>query len=814
MKILILSLLVCLNFTDLFGQSSEDLLNGKTASEFNRKRPMVAVVLGGGGARGLSHIGALKVLEERKVPIDLIIGVSMGSIIGGLYAAGYSTSELEEIVLKFDWENLLSEKSERKSLLASQQEEGESYNFSIRFNGLKPYVPLGFSSGQNLTRFLNGLFLQAPYKPDPDFDNMKIPFRAVVADLNTGNPIVFSDGDIVEILRASISIPLIFSPVEKDGMLLTDGGIVNPLPTDIARELGADIIIAFNVASHLRKSGHLELPWQIADQIITIMMQPSLKKLKEQADVLIEPDLNLRLPSDFTNLPDLISQGQAAAEAGYNKIDSLLKNWKQSEKEPDINVQRSANSQQSKFPPSSITINGASEFSEEELLKTLNSADYSEAEEPLLQHLFENIIRQYRKKGYSLAKITDYHFDPLDNSLEINIDEGIINSIVVEGNIFTSKQVILNEFPLSKGDLFNFRKAENGLDNIYSTKLFRQVSLFVDQENDENKVILRVVEQPYLRALLSVRSDRERTTRGKLELRHENLFGLGINTSVSGILGNRDKIGHLRYRAPRFFNTFLTNGIELTYGSRDDYLYADKSIRIGTYNEKRLEASFILGAQVRRLGAATGEVLFISSDITGISDAGFTRESDDDIIAFRFRSTVDRRNSLPVPTAGQYSQITYTFSTSSLGSELGFSSFEAKFESYTTFNKRITFSPSVYFGIADKTMPFSEQFRFGGRTMLYGTRENRFVGRKYFNSSIELRYRMPTKNYFNTHFSIRYDLGQMQQNPDTPFDVDKFVSGYGAAIILETPFGPASIEWGKSSESVERLYITLGYDIN
>ena len=98
--------------------------------------------------------------------------------------------------------------------------------------------------------------------------------------------------------------------------------------------------------------------------------------------------------------------------------------------------------------------------------------------------------------------------------------------------------------------------------------------------------------------------------------------------------------------------------------------------------------------------------------------------------------------------------------------------------------------------------------------MLYDTRENRFVGRKYFNSSIELRYRMPTKNYFNTHFSIRYDLGQMQQNPDTPFDVDKFVSGYGSAIILETPFGPASIEWGKSSESVERLYITLGYDIN
>ena len=116
MRIRVLSLIICLNFTALFAQHSD--------TEFNRKRPMVAVVLGGGGSRGLSHIGVLKVLEERKVPIDLIIGVSMGSIIGGLYAAGYSASELEKIVLESEWEDLLSEELERKSLLASQQEAG------------------------------------------------------------------------------------------------------------------------------------------------------------------------------------------------------------------------------------------------------------------------------------------------------------------------------------------------------------------------------------------------------------------------------------------------------------------------------------------------------------------------------------------------------------------------------------------------------------------------------------------------------------------------------------------------------------------
>ena len=774
---------------------------------------MVAVVLGGGGARGLSHIGAFKVLEEKKVPIDLIVGVSMGSIVGGLYAAGYSASELEEIVLEFGWEDLLSEELERKSLLASQQEAGENYNFSIRFNGLKPHIPLGFSSGQKLSRQLNSLFLQAPYKPDPDFDNMKIPFRAVVTDLNSGKPIVYSKGDIIELLRASISIPLVFSPVEKDGMLLTDGGIVNALPTDIARGLGADIIIAFNVASPLRTPDNLELPWEIADQIINIMMQPSLKLLKEEADVLIEPNLGSRLPSDFTDLSNLILQGQLATEASFGKIDSLLKNWNPTQNDATMILPQTKSLLKEQVTYSSVRILGTNKFTQEALLRD-SKRDYNQETTVDPQDLSEDIIRQYRKAGYSLAEITDVRFNSINNSVEIVINEGIISSIVVEGNTVTSKDVILNEFSLSSGDLFNIRKADKGLDNIYSTKLFRQVSLFVEKEDGGNKVVLRVVEQPYLRALLNIRSDRERTTRGKLELRHENLLGLGINTSVSGVLGDRDKIGHFRYRAPRIFNTILTNGIELTYGTRDNYLYTDASIRNGEYNEKRLVASFILGAQVRRLGAATGEVLFISSDITGLSDAGFFVESEKDIFAFRFRSTVDRRNSLPVPTAGQYTQFTYTFSTSSFGSKLGYTSFEGKFESYTTFRKRITFRPSLYFGIADLTLPFSEQFRFGGRTMLYGTRENRFVGRKYFNTSFELRYRMPTKNYFNTHFSIRYDLGQMQKNPETPFDVDEIVFGYGGGIILETPFGPASIEWGRNSENVERIYITAGYDIN
>ena len=221
-----------------------------------------------------------------------------------------------------------------------------------------------------------------------------------------------------------------------------EDGIVNALPTDIARELGADIIIAFNVASPLRTPDNLELPWEIADQIITIMMQPFLKVLKEEADVLIEPNLGSRLPSDFTDLSDLILQGQIAAELSYGKIDSLLKNWNPSQNDTTMNLTQTKSLLMGQVSYSSVEILGTNEFTQEALLKA-SKRDYNQQSAMNPQDLSEDIIRHYRKAGYSLAEITDTRFNSINNSLEITINEGIISSIVVKGNTVTSKQLSL-----------------------------------------------------------------------------------------------------------------------------------------------------------------------------------------------------------------------------------------------------------------------------------------------------------------------------------------------------------------------------------
>lgn len=779
----------------------------------SKNRPTVAVVLGGGGARGISHIGALKVLEEWNIPIDMIIGVSMGSIIGGLYAAGYTPSELEDFVLSSDWDDLLKDDLERKTLLASQQEEGENFNLSFRFKGIKPYIPLGLSSGQKLRRRLNRLFLQAPYNSSTNFDDFKIPFRSVVLDLNSGKPIVFSEGDIVEILRASIAIPLIISPIEKDGMLLTDGGIVNALPTDVARDLGADIVIAFDVVSPLRNPEDLRLPWEIADQIITIMMQPALENLRKLADVLVTPQLSSRLPTDFSNLSELIDAGRIATEEIISDINLLLNAGEEERIGFADSLQKDYQDlNQSTITISKVTLSGNSEYSTEELLKASGFHNNRIYNAQSFDEALESMIRIYRNGGYSLAAVHSVSYDSTSSSLDIKINEGLINSISIEGNYFTSDHVIFGEFPMTAGDLFNIREADRGLNNIYATRFFRQVSLSVEKAGDGHKIILRVVEQPYIRVLIGIRSDRERNTIGKIEIRHENLFGSGNSISLSGTFGERDIAVRLRYRTPRLGNSFLTNGIKFDFGEKKHHLYGSNAVRVGEYEERRFEGSFLIGAQVRRFGSATGEILLINTKIRGLSERGFGVESINDIVAIRLRSTVDRRNKISIPTEGLYSRFSYTFASRSFSSEIGYTSLEWIIENYNTINNRLTFRPYFRFAIGDLTLPFSEQFRLGGRSMIYGTRENRFVARKLFHTSFEIRYRMPVNSFVNTYISLRYDVGQAVGNPETPFSIDDFISGYGGALIIETPIGPAGIEWGRSSEGIERLYITAGYE--
>ena len=216
-----------------------------------QERKKVGVVLSGGGAKGVAHIQALKVIEEAGIPIDYIVGTSMGSIIGGLYSIGYTPQQLDSMVRKQDWMFLLSDRVKRSAMSLNEREKSEKYVFSFPFTkSPKDAVSGGIIKGQNLANLFTELTVG--YHDSVDFNKLPIPFACVSQNIVNGEQIVFHNGILATAMRASMAIPGVFTPVRKDSMILTDGGMINNYPVDVARSMGADIIIGVDVQNNLK----------------------------------------------------------------------------------------------------------------------------------------------------------------------------------------------------------------------------------------------------------------------------------------------------------------------------------------------------------------------------------------------------------------------------------------------------------------------------------------------------------------------------------------------------------------------------------
>ncbi len=279
--------------------------------------PKVGLVLSGGGARGLAHVGVLKVMEREHIPVDLIAGTSMGAIIGGLYASGMSATELERELLQVSWDGIFASRVARQEL--SQRRKEEDFEFSpllelgMRNGELR--APQGTVSSRGLEILLRRLTL--PVRRVTQFDTLPTPFRAIATDMEHGTELVMSNGDLALAMRSSMSVPGVFAPTDWHDRILGDGGLVNNLPIDVARQMGADHVIAVNVGTPLSGRESLSSLVGLTAQMITILteqnVQRSISSLHD-GDLLITPDLSGLSASDFARTKELIAAGEAAAE--------------------------------------------------------------------------------------------------------------------------------------------------------------------------------------------------------------------------------------------------------------------------------------------------------------------------------------------------------------------------------------------------------------------------------------------------------------------------------------------------------------------
>ncbi|MCO6488309.1 MAG: patatin-like phospholipase family protein [Phaeodactylibacter sp.] len=296
-------------------------LSSPALSQAPAARPKVGLVLSGGAAKGMAHVGVLKVLEEAGIQPDLIAGTSMGSIIGGLYAIGYRADTLERLLLEQDWDRVLSDRIPLSEVIFEEKDYFENQLIELPFEGGKVQAPGGLIYGQQISALLSRLSLPA-YKIR-DFRELPIPFRCVGANLLTGEPYVFDQGYLPRAMRASMAIPSVFTPVHLQDMLLIDGGIVHNFPVTEAKEWGADIIIGAYTG---RQRAELDELRSFSEILLQSTFLMSIKDAEEQmpmVDIYIEPGLRDYGAQDFKRADSIIYRGELAARAQFGRLKSL-----------------------------------------------------------------------------------------------------------------------------------------------------------------------------------------------------------------------------------------------------------------------------------------------------------------------------------------------------------------------------------------------------------------------------------------------------------------------------------------------------------
>jgi len=281
-------------------------------------RPRVGVAFGGGSARGLAHVGILRWFDEHHVPIDRVAGTSMGGLIGGAYASGMSAAEIAQLLAATDWDAMFGSSSFRYKNVRRKQD-ARAYPSRIEFGlkrGLAP--PVALNNGQQvdflLTR-IGGAYLQLQ-----SFDDLPTPFRCLAVDLVTAQPIVLDHGSLPDAMRATMSLPGVFPPMEIDGRVLVDGGAMNNVPADVVRGMGSDVVIAINVGFMGEKRSVNYSLMGLMGQTVDVMMQANTRRAMQGADIVINPQLEGFASLDWRRNEALADAGYKAAEAVKDKL--------------------------------------------------------------------------------------------------------------------------------------------------------------------------------------------------------------------------------------------------------------------------------------------------------------------------------------------------------------------------------------------------------------------------------------------------------------------------------------------------------------
>jgi NTE family protein len=825
----------------------------------------ILLALSGGGARGLASIGILKAFEEKGIHVAAITGTSMGGIVGGLYAAGYTPDELISITHNIAFSEFFTNSPPRKTMFVTQRQERGRHILSARFDGLTPVIPQALAAGQRLTSLLMNLTTKANYLCNGDFSRLPIPFKAISTDIVTGREVVLDHGSLAEAMRATMAFPLAFTGLEKEGQVLMDGGMVTPIPVELVEKMCDTVTfsVAVNTASSLLPIDELTTPIDIANQVTSIMTADRLAKQLDKADFVITPPIDSFGSMDFKFKDTLIQIGYRAGQTAADSIIRVLSQKRNSAKytvaQIEVNSPEPELEEHIRFKLLGKTLNRTemisflksitTELNLFQLEATITPLDSptDTAQEILLSltaypcfpmsnirfvfegntiyddttlaHQFtlsdtlltsrtlqeglDRILNLYRKNGFDLTGVREVSLIPGHPMITITIDEAIVKRIDVEGNEQTKDWFVRSLFPLQVGEPYSTTRASQGIANIFGTDLFDRVTIDLAPYREGAIVRLQVEEKKYRQARIGWHWDDEYQSEEFLELLDDNVGGMGIVLLLHGCYGRDRQQYFTSIKADRIFSTYLTGKLSLFHDRLNRHLFANDGSRAGERQELKTGGELRVGQQISRLGTVSAGLTVEQVEYKHPNSGGKEKYG---LRIFSIESLMETFNRVPFPETGKKHLFELQLAGKFLGGETEFTRVFTSLEAYFPLGTHLNYHSKLAVGLSRSGLPVSEKFYLGGLHSFVGLRTDQLSGDKLFVFSNELRMKLPLWLYL----TARYDMGEVYTAADQ-IKLRNIRHGVGLSLALDSPIGPFEFGYGVTDTDKDQFYLNIGY---
>jgi len=808
----------------------------------------VTLVLSGGGARGIAQIGVIKALDEAGIRPRLVVAASMGAIIGSLYACGYGPDTIARFARAMDWQRIFANSVKRNKLPVSKKDETVNYLFELRFDRDFNFVaPNSISFGQSFYDYLTPRLGPLQFRASISFDSLPVPLRIVTTNIVTGESVVISKGDIVSAVRASSGIPLAYSPVGIDTMLLMDGGMTANIPVEPALAVHPDdYIIAVDVTSPLWNKEELSNPARLVDQIIAIGIGKQKSIEKSRASIVITPQLGALRNTDFSKIDSLVGLGYLAAIKEIDKIKSDLA-------APRVNAR--ADSMAIAMVHGPIRWKGLPPKTAAILQRSTDSMASSGALQ--VGALYSIAHDFFSARGFPFGRITSIVAS--EAGLEVTVDPGTVKGVAVSGNIQTARAVIAATIPIKQGDTLRPGAVASAISNLYATELFKNVNIEFDSSGT---VRIIVEEKEFWRARFGARFDEYHFLEGFVQPAYSNLMGWGASAMVHLQYGPRREKYALELLEDLPFSSFFTNKFQFeAYDSRETII-STKDTAIDTtlsefattVNEQGLQRAgllFLIGAQMGKSTMVDGGIRierfrhYSSSQQTLLKDPFNNFEQGMQYLMLRM--TIDDIDKFPFPENGQKHYISIGEAHDILGGSAHFTKFEASASKYFTWNKIQTFFPQIQLVWASDTLPDAERAYLGGAVpeekykeigvydylSFFGMSPLALPGDIAFlvhgNYRLKLRKGLFLTGAIDWGYAWQWDKkwalsSDALNNLKTAYQefLNKAPVGMGLGVAYESLIGPVRLSWGRllrnplprdlNIQTENQFYFSIGHD--